>query len=183
MQLRYIEDYYDKIKDRFPDLEYWEIEKILKHGMQSLYSLNAHGADTIIKSSINGFVMYFGKLFNNLDLRGRYYNIKWKIKLRIKYLHTRPIWDGYYYFGLSEEDYQKYIPKKKGRLKNKITFDEIIAYKIKEEAFLIKPAKYFFRLKETEDTGLTFNKKNYSTRNIDLIAIRDSTGKIQNTYE
>ena len=34
MKIKYIEDYYDKIKERFPDLEMWEIEKILKHGFQ-----------------------------------------------------------------------------------------------------------------------------------------------------
>jgi hypothetical protein len=65
MQLRYIEDYYDKVKERFPDLEMWEIDKILKHGMQSFFTLNANGADVIIKSAHNSFVMYFGKLFNN----------------------------------------------------------------------------------------------------------------------
>ena len=183
MQLKYIEDYYDKIKERFPDLEMWEIEKILKHGMQSFFWLNANGGDVIIKSPKNGFTMYFGKLFNNMDLRGRYYNIKWKIKLRIKYLGKKPIWDGYYYFGLSEEEYQRLIPKKNGRIKNKITFETMQAFKIKEEAFLMKPWKYFFRLKEDEDTGLVFRKKNYSTRNIDLVAIRDSTGNIRNTYE
>ena len=33
MKLRYIEDYYEKVHERFPDLEMWEIEKILKHGI------------------------------------------------------------------------------------------------------------------------------------------------------
>ena len=183
MQLRYIEDYYDKIKERFPDLETWEIEKILKHGMQSFFWVNSRGGDVIIKSPKNRFTMYFGKMFNNMDLRGKYYNIKWKIKLRILYLAKKPIWDGYYYFGLSEEEYQRLIPEKSGRIKSKIEFEKIQAFKIKEEAFLFKPWKYIFRLKETEDQGLVFKAENYSTRNIDLIAIRDSTGKIQYTYE
>ena len=68
MKLRYIEDYYEKVHERFPDLEMWEIEKILKHGMQSFSILNARGADIIIKSAHNSFTMYFGKLFNNKEI-------------------------------------------------------------------------------------------------------------------
>lgn len=183
MQIKYIEDYYDKVKERYPDLEMWEIKKILDHGMRSFFTLNAKGADVIIKSSHNSFIMYFGKLFFDKLTTWRYYTIKWRIKLRIKYLHKQPKWDGYYYFGLTEEDFKHYISPKKGRIKQKIAFDEICAYKIKEEAFLFRNAKYFFRLKEKDDEGLVFKRQNYLTRNIDLIAVRDNKGKIQYTYE
>lgn len=85
MQLRYIEDYYEKVHERFPDLEMWEIEKILKHGMQTFSILNSRGADIIIKSAHNSFTMYFGKLFNNKEIGYRYANLKWRIKYRLKY--------------------------------------------------------------------------------------------------
>lgn len=177
MKITHAEDYYDKIKERFPDLEMWEIDKIIKHGMQSFFTLNSYGADVMIKD--NSFSLYFGKMYSNSYLMKKYYTIKTRIKLRMKYLHKKPIWNGYYYFGLTEEDYQKYIPKKKGRIKNKITFDKLTAWKIEEEAYLYWPAKYFFRLKIDKESGLTFYKENYSTRNIELIAIRDNLGKIQ----
>lgn len=183
MQIKYIEDYYDKIKERFPDLEMWEIEKILKHGMQSFFTLNACGADVNIYSGPNSFVMYVGKLFYNREIAKRYYHLKWRIKLRINYFSKKPIWDGYYYFGLTEEDYKKYIPSKSGRVKSKVVFDEIRAYKIKEEAYLYHKVKYLFRLKISEDRGISFREKNFSTRNFDLIGIRDNTGKIKSTYE
>lgn len=179
MQLRHIEDYYDKVKERYPDLEMWEIEKILKHGMQSFFMLNKNGADVIIKSPHNSFVMYFGKLFNSKEKSSRYQRIKWSIKLRLKYRLKNPIWDGYYYFGLSEDDYTKYFSKKSGRLKKKITFENICAFKVKEEAFLYYNSIYFFRMKVDTDTGFVFKQDNFSTRNIDLIAKRDSSGKIQ----
>ena len=82
---------------------------------------------------------------------------------------------------MTEEDYNKYIPKKKGRIKKKITFEKMQAYKIKEETFLYKYGKYFFRMKVEEDKGLIFVEHDYSTRNIELIAIRDKDGKIQYT--
>ena len=113
MQLRYIEDYYEKVHERFPDLEMWEIEKILKHGMQTFSILNSRGADIIIKSA--------------------------HIKYRLKYWLNNKVWDGNYYFALTQEEYDKYIPKKKGR--KKATFDYIKAFKIKEEACMRKNTK------------------------------------------
>lgn len=76
MQLKYIDDYYDKIHERFPDLEMWEIQKILEHGFRSFFTLNSKGADVIIKSPHNAFIMYFGKLFNRKELSTRYFFLK-----------------------------------------------------------------------------------------------------------
>ena len=88
------------------------------------------------------------------------------------------MWDGYYYFGLSEEDYHKYIPNKKGRIKNKILFKDLYLCKIKEESFLYTSCKYFFRVKLEKEGTMTIHLKDFSTRNIDLIAKRDNKGKI-----
>ena len=176
MQLRYIEDYYEKVHERFPDLEMWEIEKILKHGMQTFSILNARGADIIIKSAHNSFTMYFGKLFNNKEIGYRYANLKWRIKYRLKYWLHNKVWDGNYYFVLTQEEYDKYIPKKKGR--KKITLDYIKAFKIKEEACLRKDSKYLFKLTGEKDGGCVITKEHFSTRNISLIATRNSEGKM-----
>ena len=157
MKITHAEDYYDQIKERFPDLEMWEIDKIIKHGMQAFFTLNSYGADVTIKD--NSFSLYFGKMFANKYLMKSYHTLKMRIKLRMKYLHKKPIWNGYYYFGLTEEDYQKYIPKKKGRIKNKITFDKLTAWKIEEESHLYWPAKYFFRLKTNENRTFVVKKR------------------------
>lgn len=178
MEIRHVEDYYDKIKEKFPDLEMWEIEKILKHGFQSMFVLNNYGADVICKSP-KGFLMYFGKLFNNKDLWWQYRTIKSRIKFRIKHLAKKQVWDGVYYFGLTEDEYNTLIPKKSGRYKRKITFPNLKIYKIKEEACLLFTVKYLFKLTGEEDKGLSNTLLNYSTRNIELIEIRDKNGKMQ----
>ena len=178
MEIKRVEDYYDKIKEKFPDLEMWEIEKILHHGFQSMFTLNNNGADVMLKSQ-KGFLMYFGRLFNNKDLWWKYRNIKSRIKFRIKYLAKKPVWDGIYYFGLTEEEYNTLKNKKKGRYKNKITFPKLRIYKIKEEACLLYNIKYLFKLTGEEDQGLSNTLSNFSTRNIELIEIKDKNGKMQ----
>ena len=179
MKITHVEDYYDKIKERYPHLEMWEIDKILKHGFQSLLTLNSKGADVKIMSN-SGFLMYFGKLFHNTKKFMKYRDIKMRIKLRMNYFHNKTVWDGNYYFSLSEEQYKEWIPTKKGRYKSKITFPIIFAYKIKEEAEVCWNNKYLFRLTGEEDRGIYFIERDYSTRNIELIAIRnDKTKKFE----
>ena len=178
MKVKYIEDYYPQIKEKFPEIPDYYIDKILKHGMRSLYALTTAGADVCIKAPKNRFVMFFGKLFTNVDLCSKYYIMKYKIKLRLQYKIKNRIWNGYYYFGLTEEDYQKYIPEKRGRIKNKITFDSLCIYKMKEEVFLFRKYKYFFKIKMEKEGNFTIMLENYSTRNIEMVAKRDKDDKI-----
>lgn len=180
MEIKHVEDYYDKIKERYPDLEMWEIEKILKHGFQSLFTLNNLGADVLIKDR-RSILIYFGKLFNNKEMWWKYRMIKFKIKYRINYFHSKVQWDGNYYFSLSEEDYNKLIPNKKGRYKKKITFPKLYAYKIIDEAKLPYNNKYLFKLTGEEDRGISFKEENYTTRNIELIAMRNKQWKWEDT--
>lgn len=179
MIIRHVEDYYEAVKKKFPDLEIWEIDKILKHGFQSLFTVNNLGADVLIKSAHNSFTMYFGKLFNNPDLFYKYRFLKHRMKIRINYFAKKTEWDGYYYFGLTEEEYQKYFPKKKGRYKYKITFDKLIVYKIREEAQLFGNCRHFFKLKMDEPIGMVKVLQDFSTRNITEYARRNSAGKIE----
>jgi hypothetical protein len=72
----------------------------------------------------------------------------------MNYYNSKPIWDGNYYFTLTDDEYNSIMPKKKGRYKNKITFPEMKAYKIKEEACLPYRSKYLFKLTGEKDRGI-----------------------------
>lgn len=172
MKLRYIEDYYDKIQERFPDLELWEIDKILKHGMQSFATLHSRGADVLISSPKLKFVMYVGSLFNRKDLFYKYSNLKWKIKYRIQYWSKNKVWDGNYYFALTEDEYSKDL------LDKAEIVGDIKLMKIKEEAILPKKKKYLFKITGLEDTGHMVIVERLSTKNITLVATKNENGKI-----
>lgn len=176
--LKYIEDYYEKVHEKFPDLEIWEIEKILKHGMQSFFMLNNNGADVLIRSPRNKFCIYVGKSFVNKTIFYRYQALKLRIKYRLKYKLKTKSWNGYYYLGLTEEQYNKYIPKKKGRYKYKINLDSLTALKVKEETYIFPNNKYFFAIKMDEEKGWSISLDGMSSRNLTLYAKRDINGKI-----
>lgn len=63
MNIRTVEYYYDKVQEKFPDVERWEIDKILKYGMRSFYTHNLYGGDVLLKSPY--FTLYSGKMFGS----------------------------------------------------------------------------------------------------------------------
>lgn len=63
MELATCNKYYDKIIERWPELTYKQVDKIIKHGLSSLYLYNLYGGDVLLKHS--KYTMYFGKLFNS----------------------------------------------------------------------------------------------------------------------
>ena len=83
MQVKHVEDYYDKILEEFPDLSRSDLDKLLKHAMRSMYQLIVSGADVILNKP-GQFTMFFGKLFFDRDKTAKYYNLKYKAKYRIK---------------------------------------------------------------------------------------------------
>lgn len=176
MQVSYPEKYYEKVKEKFPDLTYKEIDTIVKFGLRSLFINCGYGGDILLKSPY--FTMYIGRLFKDKNVFSKYKVLKESIKLRIKYKRSKTQWDGYYYFGLTDEQFNEYLSnfknsgmgdKSKGRRRNKICFKNIFAYKLLDECLLHKKYKHIFKLKFEIDVGFTFYKEEYTTRHAQYI--------------
>lgn len=176
MELVTCEKYYDKVLEKFPELSRKQVDKIIKHGLSSLYMLNLYGGDVLLKHP--KYTMYFGKLFNNRLTFLKYSVIKWKIKLRIKYKRNKTQYSGYYYFGLSDSlfDSLNFIYSKKRR---NIHFKNIKFYKILEECTVDHRFNHFFRVKYPEDCGFTMFKTDYTVKYAEYICKRNSKGEIE----
>lgn len=74
MELATCDKYYDKVLERFPLLTKKQVEKIIKHGLCSVYLLNLYGGDVLLRHP--KYVMYFGKLFNDNLVFTKYALIK-----------------------------------------------------------------------------------------------------------
>ncbi len=179
MELTTCDKYYDAIIERWPELTRKQVDKIVKRGLFSLYMYNLYGGDVLIKHP--KFTMYFGKLFKDGLIFYKYWQIKWKIKLRIQYKKAKTQYDGYYYFGLTDGEYEKYKSKIKstGRRREKFTFDSLFLYKIPEESFLHKEYKHFFKIRFPEDCGFTMYKKKWVARDFEYIWKRNKDNLIE----
>jgi len=179
MKLTTCDKYYDIVIERWPELTHKQVDKIVKKGLMSLYMYNLYGGDVLVRN--NNFTMYFGKLFKSNLVFYKYWQIKWKIKLRIKYKKAKTKHDGYYYFGLSDEEFKKYKSKIKstGRRREKFNFEKLYLYKIKEEAFLQRGYRHFFRIKYPEDCGFAMYKENWVARDFDYMWKRNKENEIE----
>ena len=181
--IKTLDDYISNIKSKYPNVSEEEIKKILEYGFNTFYTLTKKGADIQIKN--NKYNAYCGKMFLDNLKRTLYNKTKSKIKLRLKYKYAQNIYNGKYFFGLNEEEwnsYQKQINIKKNK---EILLSKIKLYKIKEECLLDKSKKYFFVLYYPVDIGWTFYKCSLLKKQIQLFAKRehDKITYINNIYK
>ena len=147
MEIKTISDYYEQLYEKFPDVPKKDIQRICSFGLKSLYLHNSYGGDTFITDK--DLWCYIGYLKKNSLEYFKYYIKKLSLKLRVLYRRKKIQWDGYYYFALSNAQYQEYINKKnkKGRPRKNFTFNNIMLYQILDECKIQEYyKKYIFKI-------------------------------------
>ena len=174
MDIVYAEKYYKQVKERFPMLSEKQIDKIIKYGLRSFFAHNKFGGDVLLKS--NYYTGYVGRLFINMKWFAIYYVNKMKLKLRIKYKRSKTVFNGKYYFGFKEHEYQEWFggSKRKHKILN---FPYIKIYKLYDECALYKP-DYIFEF-DHEDEGFYKKKTKFKISRYHLVSKRDKNGILQ----
>ena len=174
MQIKTIQDYYEDVKKLWPRLPEKDIRRILNFGFKSLYLHNSYGGDTFIKD--RDFLCYIGFLRNNSVSHFHYYIKKLIIKLRVLYKRRKIEWDGYYYFALTNTQWDNYNKQKKGRGRPRkwFSYGQVMLYKIKDECSLRQfSSRYIFRVPYTSDIGMTSFHRDFKSDKAELITIRE----------
>lgn len=169
-----IKDYYEPIKNIFPKIPDSDLHKILNFGWKSLYLVNSYGGDVLISGQ--DFWFYIGILRKDSLGHFEYYKLKLRNKIKIMYKRKKIPWDGYYYFGLSEERYAEWknSQKVRGRPRKYYEFGNIILYKVWEDCSLANGhLKYFFRMPYPIDMGFSFYNENLKTKTAEFFLERE----------
>lgn len=96
VKIKRIEDYYEQLYAKYPQMSKKDIQKIVKYGWRQFYLLNAIGADFIIEDK--KICCLVGKMFHDgKKIRSQYIK-KLSVKLRCMYRRNKIQWDNYYYF-------------------------------------------------------------------------------------
>lgn len=177
--IKYYTDYIDQVNEKFPSLSKSEIKQILNYGFKIFNVCHRNGMDTLHKSPY--FTAYVGRLYNDNLKYYHYWRLKYKKKLRYLYKRQNTVYDGHYYFGMTEKEFQYHESQKhkKGVRRQNFHYPYIYAYKIKEEAFIDRARKYFFVVDYPEDIGWVLYRENWTTRRARYFAYRDDDGNIQ----
>lgn len=161
MKVKYVKDYLDQVHERFPEMDKKEINKILLYGFKVFYALNNFGADIILsEKKYLKFLMYTGRLYNRFDLYYKYSLIKYAVKYRIMDRRKKTEWDGYYYFGMTDEMYRFYESQEDEEVK---IFENIMLYRLLEELKTHNQYKHYFKVKYDKYKGYKFFLENYET--------------------
>ena len=142
-----LKDYYDIMYSMFPSISKIDMERILKFCWKSLYLHNSYGGDVILSSK--DFWLYIGNLRKDSLQHFYYYIRKLTVKLRVLYKRKKLEWDGYYYFALSDSQYQAYQEQKnkRGRPRKYFNFGTVYLYQILDECKINEHYKrYIFKV-------------------------------------
>lgn len=173
-KLKTVQDYYERMYELYPTIPKSDIKRILQYGWKLLYLYNSFGGDTLIRRK--DFWFYCGKLMNDSVKWFEYYKHKMCRKLRLMYIKKKIEWDGFYYFALSQNEYEEYLKQKnkKGRPRKKFTFTNKVLYKIYDECNISESGKVaIFKIPTPIKYGDTFYKEKLVTDNAELILLRN----------
>lgn len=167
-----LSDYLPQMYEIYPEVPESDIKKILTFAWKAVYLHNSYGGDVMIRNQ--KFFSYIGTLKKNPLLHFSYYKRKLITKIRVKYRRKGSPWDNYYYFAVTQEQYEDYLRQKKqvGRPRKYFTFKNIYLYQIKDECELTESAKcYIFRVKYQTFIKLKFFVKEL-VKEVELVKVR-----------
>jgi len=177
MEIRNPSDYYEQVHERFPDLTLIEIKKIVDFGLKSFCKHNRIGGDVLLKSK--DITVYSGKVFSSNLVFYHYWRLKHKVKLRLKHRIAKPKFNGEYYFGLTQREFDEYCGDLSKKRKPQIIIKNAFLYKILEECLLDRQKKHFFVWYFSQDLGYTYLRRELKTKNFKYIYKRNDKNEIE----
>lgn len=171
---KYIKDYYEQLFNMYPTVSKNDIKRILTFSWKSLYLHNSYGGDTLIID--DDLWLYSGQLKKDSIQHFLYYIKKLIVKLRVLYKRKNIQWDGYYYFALTQQQYDQYMAQKnkRGRPRKYYTFNKIYLYQILDECKISEhEKKYIFKVQMTSTIKLKWYSEELTTDKAELIIQRD----------
>ena len=173
MELKKVQDYYEELFKLYPDVPKKDIKRIMQFGLKSFLIHNNYGGDVLLNSPT--MWLYCGKLMKDSVKYFEYYRRKMIIKIRINHKRLNIPWDGYYYFSLTENQYNQYLKQKnsKGRPKKHFHFGNTVLYRYFDECNLRNSgAVAIFKITFNLDLGFSLYKSDFKTDKAELVMLR-----------
>ncbi len=169
MKITNVNDYVDKVHEKFPELSEDEIKRILTYGWKMILQYKNFGNDIQIISP--NFFLFIGQIPNNSLTVFKTYCYKLAKRIQYMFKRTKSKWDGHYYFARSERQYLDYLSQNKKKYK---IFQNVMLFKLLEECKIKEHSKpYIFRLSEDKTAWMQKFYPEIKTNKAELIIQRD----------
>ena len=113
--LKSVNDYLPELIAQFPTVPPEDVKRAVEYGWRMLYYYNLRGCDTLISSTKYRYWFYCGQLTRDSIKHYNYYRRMLRRKLRVLYSKKVKEWDGYYYIGLTEDEYKSVVKSTTGK--------------------------------------------------------------------
>lgn len=173
MELKKVQDYYEQLFELYPTIPKRDIKRIMQFGLKSFLLHNNYGADVLLQSP--DIWLYCGKLMKDSVKYFEYYKRKMITKIRISHKRFDIPWDGYYYFGMNQDQYENYLSQKnkRGRPKKYFKYGNVVLYKYFDECNLRNSGSVaLFKVSLQADFGLSLYKLDFETDKAELVLER-----------
>lgn len=176
-----VQTYLPELQKLYPTVPLEDIKRAVEYGWRMLYYYNLRGCDTLISSTKYKYWFYCGELTKDSLKHFNYYKRMLRRKLRVLYSKKVSEWDGYYYLGLTENEYNTiFQAQKKGRKKINYTLYNKVCYKVYDEAKVYYSwSKYLIRFKYITDMGYTFFKSQLNCKAPELLMVKNKPSTFQ----
>lgn len=171
-----VSTYLPELQKLFPSVPIEDIKRSVEYGWRMLYYYNLRGCDTLISSTKFRYWFYCGELTKNPLKHFNYYKRMLRRKLRVLYNKKVKEWNGYYYIGLTDSEYNFLLSSlnKKGRKKKTFTFYNKTALKVLDEAKVFYSwSKCIVRFRYITDLGYSFFKNKLNCKDVEIEIIKD----------
>lgn len=157
-----VNDYLSELQEQYPTVPAEDIKRAVEYGWRMLYYYNLRGCDTLISSSKYRYWFYCGELTRDSMKHFSYYKRMLRRKLRVLYIKKVKEWDGYYYTGLTDKEYDELLSalnSKRGRKKRNFKFYNKLGLKVLDEAKVYYSwSRCIVRFRYITDMGYSFFK-------------------------
>lgn len=174
-----IDDYIDEVQKEFNSLTKEEIRLILTHATRFFYEACLDGCDVMLSNRKMG-LLYCGKAFiSGLDFE-KYWFVKYIRKHRLLWKQRMPDYNGKYYMGLTEEEFQENKDKLFGDTPTIIKLSRpMMLSKIKEEVFAYRSNRHLFSLDIEDEREFTITVDQLNSKDLCYIGKITADMKIE----
>lgn len=167
MIVKTVADYVDSVQEKFPDISKQDIRRAINFGFKSFITFNNQNCDVNIK--MDDISAICGRLTSNWLTFTKMYKRKLIRKLHVLYKMKNVVWDGYYYFSLTDRQFNERFLSKKHKIEKKyrgVNFGRVRLYKMYDECKISRwVSMHIFRVPYLAEFGNTMWKDNYTPIN------------------
>lgn len=161
MKIAGYKKYTDQVALEFPDVDKAAIERVARHGFAMFCHFQLYNQDVYLAHNLQKYYFYIGERHNVPMDRLKHSRRKMHQKLRLMSRLHKDEHDGYYYFSLSDEQYECY---KRGE-----SLPITRLYKLEAESNLYINATHRLRVKREDDGRWWLLLDEYETKDAEYL--------------